>query len=97
MKVCQGCKKENMSVRFTFDDKPLCKFCAPIAANVVQVLENDHDPAKPRGMCCTACEFVKECGCGTCVWNLKARVTAIFGGVPDRIDQMLRSAPSSAA
>ena len=96
MKACKGCKRTE-SVRFSFDGKPMCKYCAPITANVVQVLENDHDPAKPRGTCCTACEFVKECGCGTCVGHFKARVTAIFGGVPDRIDQMLRYAPSSAA
>ena len=96
MKVCKGCKRDE-GLRFSFDGDPLCKYCAAIAANVVQVLENDHDPAKPRGMCCTACEFVKECGCGTCVGNLKARVTAIFGGVPGRIDEMLGYAPPTAA
>ena len=95
MEICKGCKTDN-AVRFTFDGAPLCKFCAPIAGNVVQVLENDHDPAKPRGMCCTACNFVKECGCGTCVGNFKARVTAIFGGVPERIDEMLKYPPKSA-
>ena len=47
-------------------------------------------------MCCTACNFVKECGCGTCVGNFKARVTAIFGGVPERIDEMLKYPPKSA-
>lgn len=93
MEICKGCKTDN-AARFTFDDNPLCEFCAPIAANVVQVLENDHDPAKPRGMCCTACNFVKDCACGTCVGHFRARVKAIFGEVPERIDEMLKYPPS---
>ena len=92
MEVCKGCKTDE-GLRFLFDGAPLCKHCAAVAANVVQVLENDHAPSKRLGTCCTACEFVKGCGCGTCVGDFKFRVTNIFGEVPDRIVKMLRHRP----
>ena len=96
MKVCKGCKRDE-GLRFSFDGDPLCKYCAPIAANVVQVLENDHAPSVAPGECCTACNFVKDCGCGTCVGSVTGRVAGIFGAVPERIAEMLKYAPKSAA
>ena len=94
MRVCKGCKRDE-GLRFSFDDDPLCKYCAPIAANVVQVMENDHDPAKAPGTCCTACNFVKECGCGTCVGSFRAQVAEIFGEIPERVAEMIKYAPKS--
>ena len=70
MKVCKGCKRDE-GLRFSFDGDPLCKYCAAIAANVVQVVENDHAPSVAPGECCTACNFVKDCGCGTCAGRLQ--------------------------
>ena len=96
MKVCKGCKRDD-HLRFTFDGDPLCKFCAPIAAHVVQVLENDHDPVRPLRMCCSACESMRDCGCGTCVGDLRSRITEIFGEVPDRIEKLIATALRSAA
>ena len=61
----------------------------------MQVIENDHDPANAPGMCCTACNFIKDCGCGTCIGHFKARVTEIFGEFPERVAEMIKNAPSS--
>ena len=96
MKACKGCKRDE-GLRFSFDGDPLCKYCAAIAANVVQVMENDHAPSVAPGECCTACNFVKDCGCGTCVGSFRARVSEIFGEIPERIAEMLKYTLKSAA
>ena len=95
MENCKGCKTDE-GLRFSFDGDPLCKFCVVVAGNVVQVLENDHSPDVPRGTGCTACEYMRECGCGTCVGFLTARIRNIFGEVPERVTALMKTAPSSA-
>ena len=81
MKVCKGCKRDE-GLRFSFDGDPLCKYCAAIAANVVQVVENDHAPSVAPGECCTACNFVKDCGCGTCAGSFRAQGGGDLRGDP---------------
>ena len=50
---------------------------------------------KHPGTCCTACNFVKECGCGTCVGSFRAQVAEIFGEIPERVAEMIKYAPKS--